>query len=131
MVDLVTAHNLPNEVLSIDKAARFCAVVDKFGHIQSSKYRETFRPILTDQDTERLALLWTIRYSRRQSWEERLGERKYTVTRYDNAIRAVIPMKDGNHIVLVSFDTNVDNFDSIIMEKILPLIEEYSFQMKH
>jgi hypothetical protein len=57
---------------------------------------------------------------------ENLGK-TYTICR--NAIRekvigATIPMSK-NHLLLVSFDAGTNNFDSIIMEKIVPLIKEY------
>ncbi len=44
--------------------------------------------------------------------------------RYEKVIGATIPMSK-NHLLLVSFDAGTNNFDSIIMEKIVPLIKEY------
>ena len=109
--------------MSVDRSIRYCAVIDKLGHILSQKYRRNLQPLLTEKESERNALLAAIRYHTRQSWEAKLGRLEYSVSRYHNAIRATIPFAE-NHLLLVSFDSDADNFDAVIIKKIAPLLEQ-------
>jgi len=54
--------------------------------------------------------------------EAKLGKILYSITFYEKVKRAVMPIgKDGDFILVVSFD-NEANHDSIIRNKIMPLI---------
>ncbi len=60
--------------------------------------------------------------STRRLMEEKLGKTIYSITLYEKVKRVVIPIgKDGNFILMVSFDNEADH-DSIIRNKIMPLI---------
>ena len=109
--------------MSLDRSIRYCAVIDKLGHILVQQYRENLQPLLTEKESERNALLAAIRYHTRQSWEIKLGKLEYSVSRYHNAIRATIPFAE-NHLLLVSFDSGTSNFDTVITRKIAPLLEQ-------
>ena len=81
---------------------------------------------MTEVNGQRQALQLAIRHFKRQSWEARTWAKHilYAVMRYEKVIGATIPMSK-NHLLLVSFDAGTKDFDSIIMEKIVPLIKEY------
>lgn len=83
---------------------------------------------MTFEETEKYALLTTIRQGTRKIWEDKIGKTMYSVTRYQHLIRATIPMA-FNHILMISLDVDTDNYDSIIMDKIVPLIEKYHLQI--
>ena len=54
--------------------------------------------------------------------EAKLGKILYSITFYEKVKRAVMPIgKDGDFILVVSFDNEADH-DSIIRNKIMPLI---------
>jgi hypothetical protein len=54
--------------------------------------------------------------------EAKLGKTIYSITFYEKVKHAVIPIgKDGDFILMVSFDNEAD-YDSIIRNKILPLV---------
>jgi hypothetical protein len=54
--------------------------------------------------------------------EAKLGKTIYSITFYEKVKRAVIPIgKDGDFILMVSFDNEAEH-DTIIRNKIMPLI---------
>ena len=54
--------------------------------------------------------------------EAKLGKTIYSITFYEKGKRAVIPIgKDGDFILMASFDNEADH-DSIIRNKIMPLV---------
>ncbi len=60
--------------------------------------------------------------STRKLIESKLGKTIYSITFYEKVKRAVIPIdEDGDFILMVSFDNEAD-YDSIIRNKIMPLI---------
>jgi hypothetical protein len=78
---------------------------------------------MTREETDKYALLTTIRQSSRTLWEHRLGKTQYSLTRYERLFRLTIPL-DENHLLLLSFDIETRNVDSIIMRKVIPLIRK-------
>jgi hypothetical protein len=60
--------------------------------------------------------------SSRRLMEVKLGKTIYSITFYEKVKRAVIPIgKDGDFILMVPFDNEADH-DSIIRNKIMPLV---------
>ena len=54
--------------------------------------------------------------------EAKLGKTIYSITFYEKVKRAVIPIgKNGDFILMVSFDNEAEH-DSIIRNKIMPLV---------
>jgi hypothetical protein len=114
---------LPTRILALDKSIRFCCIVEKLGHIIAYKYREGLTPLMTYEETRKNALLSVIRHSTRQSWESKMGRTLYSITRYERLTRASMPTQN-NHLLLVSFDADVNAVDRLIQEKIMPLLQE-------
>jgi hypothetical protein len=116
-------HNLPETILSLNRSIRHCAIIDKLGYIVASQTRKNLQLLMTEANGQRQALQSAIRHFKRSSFEQNLGPVYYTVTRYEKVIGATIPISK-NYIMLVAFDHDTDTFDKIIMQSILPLIEE-------
>lgn len=114
---------MPERVLSLDKSIRFCAVANKLGYIIASKYRKNLKSLMTFEETERYALFATIRHSTRQVWESKIGKVRYALTRYELLVRVTVPLAN-NHLLLLSFDADTKNIDSIMMDKVIPVIDK-------
>ena len=114
---------LPTSIIALDKSIRFCGVVDRLGHIIAYKYREGLTPLMTYEETVKNALFSVIRHSTRQSWESKMGRTLYSITRYEHLTRASIPT-EYSHLLLVSFDADVNAVDRLIQDKILPLLHK-------
>jgi len=48
---------------------------------------------------------------------------EYAFGRYDKLLRATLPINE-NYYTLITFDVEEKNFDSIIMDEIVPLIDQ-------
>jgi hypothetical protein len=94
------------------------------GYVVASQARKNLRPLLTEANGQKQALQSAIRHFKRPSFEQNLGQVYYSVTRYEKVIGATMPLSK-NYIMLIAFDHDTNVFDKIIMQSILPLIEEY------
>lgn len=115
---------LAKRILSLGKSIRYCSIIDRLGYVVALQARKNLEPLLNDADAQRQALQSAMRHFRRPSWENDLGIVYYSVTRYEKVIGATIPM-GGDHLMLVAFDAGTNNFDRIIMQKIMPLVGKF------
>jgi hypothetical protein len=109
-------------IIDLDKTIRFAGITNMRRTIVSSKYRPELVPLLTQQETIESVEHSILRMSTRRLMEAKLGKILYSITFYEKVKRAVIPIgKNGDFILIVSFDNKADH-DSIIQNKIMPLI---------
>ena len=93
--------------------------------IISSKYRAGLVPFLTQEETLESVEHSILRMDTRRLMETKLGKTIYSITFYEKVKRAVIPIgKDGDFVLMVSFDNEADH-DSIIRNKIMPLVSSH------
>jgi hypothetical protein len=109
-------------ILDIDKTIRFAGIANMRRTIVSAKYRAGLVPLLTQEETIESVEHSVLRMSTRRLMEAKLGKTIYSITFYEKVKQAVIPIgKNGDFILLVSFDNEAD-YDSIIRNKIMPLV---------
>jgi hypothetical protein len=109
-------------ILDLDKTIRFAGIANMRRTIVSAKYRAGLVPLLTQEETIESVEHSVLRMSTRRLMEAKLGKTIYSITFYEKVKRAVIPIgKSGDFILLVSFDNEAD-YDSIIRNKIMPLV---------
>jgi hypothetical protein len=109
-------------IIDLDKTIRFAGITNMRRTIVSAKYRAGLVPLLTQQETIESVEHSVLRMSTRRLMEAKLGKIIYSITFYQKVKRAVLPIdKDGNFVLMVSFDNEADH-DSIIRNKIMPLI---------
>jgi|SRR5215208_4568976 hypothetical protein len=109
-------------IIDLDKTIRFAGVTNMRRTIVTAKYRAGLVPLLTRDETIESVEHSVFRMSTRRLMETKLGKIIYSITLYEKVKRAVIPIgKGGNFILMVSFDNEAD-FDSIIRNKIMPLV---------
>jgi hypothetical protein len=110
------------DIIGLDKTIRFAGVANMRRTIVSAKYRAELAPLLTQEETIESIEYSVSRMSTRRLLEAKLGKTIYSITFYEKVKRAVLPLgKNGDFILMVSFD-NEANHDSIIRNKIMPLI---------
>jgi hypothetical protein len=109
-------------IIDLDKTIRFAGITNMRRTIVSAKYRPGLVPLLTQQETIESVEQSVLRMSTRRLMEAKLGKILYSITFYEKVKRAVLPIgKNGDFILIVSFDNEADH-DSIIHNKIIPLI---------
>lgn len=122
-IDYELLNSFCKGVLAKDRSIRWAAVVNKNGIILTQKAREGVKLLLTEEENEQYAAGAIARQRTRGKFESKIGKMLYAFGRYDKLHRATIPINE-NYYLLVTFEVKEKNFDSIIMERIMPLIAE-------
>jgi hypothetical protein len=115
-----------NGVLAKDHFIRFAGVSNHFGHLIATAYRDGLIPLMTHEETSRYAVQAAIRAATRETFETKIGELQFSMSRYGKLVRATIPIKSSGKnkfLLLLSFDVDAES-DSIINKKILPYVVE-------
>jgi hypothetical protein len=117
-------QGLCNDILESDRSIRFVGISDKMGRQIASSYRAELVPLLTPMEIEMSAIESVLRMKTRKDFESKLGKPIYTFTFYQKVKRVTITLENKEYpILMASFDLEADH-DNIIVNKILPLINE-------
>jgi hypothetical protein len=117
-------HSLCNRILESDNTIRFVGIPNKMGKQIVSSYRAGLVPLLTPQEIEMFAIQSVLRMNTRKDFESKLGKPIYSFTIYQKIKRVTIALENEEYpILMASFDIEADH-ENIIVNKILPLINE-------
>jgi hypothetical protein len=107
-------------------------IANNFGVLLNVEHREGLIPVLTEEENEEYASSTITRHKTRIKFESKIGKLIYALAKYQKLNRVTIPINE-NYFLLIALDAEVKDFDSIIMEKIIPLIkkEKYNFGNSH
>jgi hypothetical protein len=122
-IDYEFFNSFCRSVLAEHRSIRWVGMVNKNGVILTQKVRDGVKLLLTEEENEDYAASAIARQKTRGKFESKIGKMAYAFGRYDRLFRATIPINES-YYVLVTFDVEEKNFDSIIMDRIVPLIEE-------
>jgi hypothetical protein len=118
------AKEICNQVLQLDKSIRFAGIANNMGTLIAYKLREGLVALLNEGEIQNSIMKTVLRMKTREDYESKLGDVIYTFALYKTVKRASIPLDHPDLAVLmVSFDMAADQ-DSIIMDKILPVLKE-------
>jgi hypothetical protein len=117
-------ESLCSRIIESDKAIRFVGISNKMGNQITSRYRSGLTPLLTSTEIEMYAMRSVLRMNTRKDYESKLGKPIYSFTLYEKLKIVTTTLEDNEYpILLASFDTEADH-ESIIVNKLLPLINE-------
>ncbi|HEY6586806.1 MAG TPA: hypothetical protein VIY98_00825 [Nitrososphaeraceae archaeon] len=107
-------------------------IIDQDGIIIGQQYRVGLKPLLTKEENQEYATNTITRHTTRTKFELKIGNLTYAFGRYQKSSRFTIPIND-NYYLLLTMDFEENNFDKIIMEKIIPLVkqEQKKFALKN
>lgn len=123
MIPYEFIYSFTSSTLHLDDSIRWVGLTNREGLILNEKYREDLHPLLTEEENEEYASNAISRQKTRSKFEEKIGKLIYAFGKYEKLNRATIPI-NGNYFLLLSIDSDELNFDKIIMDKVLPLINE-------
>jgi len=123
MIPYEFIYSFTSSTLHLDDSIRWVGLTNREGLILNEKYREDLHPLLTEEENEEYASNAISRQKTRSKFEEKIGKLIYAFGKYEKLNRATIPIND-NYFLLLSIDSEELNFDKIIMDKVLPLINE-------
>jgi hypothetical protein len=134
-------ENFCKQVLTKDYFIKSAKIADHIGHIIASAHRPNSVDIMTSEENSRAAAQAAIRAATRDKFKPKLGELLFSLSRYENEVRATVPIKEGNDhngsdgnssstsstknrfLLLLSLDVDAEA-DHIILKKVLPLIKD-------
>ena len=116
--------SLCSRIIESDKAIRFVGISNKMGNQIISRYRAGLTPLLTPKEIEMYAIQSVLRMNTRKDFESKLGKPIYSFTLYQKLKRVTVTLENKEYpILLASFDIEADH-DNIIVNKLLPMINE-------
>ena len=122
-IDYEFLNSFCKDILAKGGSIRWVGLVNKNGVILTQKVRDGVKLLLTEEENEEYAASAIARQKTRGKFEPKIGKMEYAFGRYDKLLRATLPINE-NYYALITFDVEEKNFDSIIMEKIVPLIDQ-------
>jgi hypothetical protein len=114
-------NSICEEVLAKHGSIRWTGIVNKNGVILAQKNRKGVKLLLSEEENEEYAATAIARQKTRGKFEPKIGRIVYSFGRYERLHRATIPIND-NYYMLMTLDVEEKNFDSIITDKIAPVI---------
>ncbi|HEX5186877.1 MAG TPA: hypothetical protein VFV86_08300 [Nitrososphaeraceae archaeon] len=118
-------------ILNCDRSIRRVGITDQNGNVINERDREGLKPFLTIEETHQWAMRTITRHKTRFKLESKMGKLMYLFRRYSRMSRCLIPINE-NYYLIFTMDFDQYDFDKIIMEKIIPFInqEKEKFQEK-
>ena len=116
-------YTFTKNILNSDRSIRWVGITDQDGIIINEQNRKGVKLLLTKEENQESAINTIIRQKTRTKFEPKIGKLSYAIGRYQNMSRSIIPINE-NYYVILTMDFEENNFDKIIMEKIIPLIKE-------
>jgi hypothetical protein len=131
-IDYEFLYAFSKDILNLDKTIRWMGIANNFGVLLNVEHREGLIPVLTEEENEEYASSTITRHKTRIKFESKIGKLIYALAKYQKLNRVTIPINE-NYFLLIALDAEVKDFDSIIMEKIIPLIkkEKHNFGNSH
>lgn len=119
-------ENFCRAVLARDHFIRFAGISNHLGQLIATAYRNDLVPLMTQDETARYSVQAAIRAATREAFESKIGELRFSISRYSKLVRGTVPIKSSGKnrfLLLLSFDIDAEA-DSIINRRVLPYIIE-------
>ena len=116
-------YTFTQKVLNSNKSIRWVAITDQDGNIINEQNREGVKLLLTKEENQESAINTIIRQKTRTKFEPKIGKLSYALGRYQKMSRSLIPINENFYLIL-TIDFEENNFDKIIIEKIIPFIKQ-------
>jgi hypothetical protein len=130
MIDYEFVYAFSKQILNLDGYIRWVGIANKFGVLVSVEQRQDLQPLLSEEENEDYASATVTRQKTRTKFEPKIGKLVYAAARYQKLNRATIPIND-DYYLLVSLDVELNNFDALIMEKVIPLVMKEKTRFKN
>ena len=129
-IDYEFLYTFTKEVLSLEKSIRWVGITNKFGVLLDVEHKEGVNMLLTEEENEDYAAKTIFRQKTRAKFEPKIGKLVYALGRYEKVNRVTVPINDSYYLLL-TLDVEEKNFNTIIMDKIIPLVhrEKSRFDM--
>jgi hypothetical protein len=122
---LTDYQEMCDEILRLDKSVRYVGLADHLGSLVATVYKPGLVPLSTKEETEAYTIQAIQRMGAIQGGRK-VGRLKYVVGRFENLIRATIPVVSATQdkfYLMLSMDLGSDPV-RIIESRVLPHVEK-------
>ena len=123
MIDDKFLYRFSKDVLRLDPSIRWVGIADNTGVLLNAEHREGVKLLLSDEENEEYASNAIKRHKTRTTFESKLGKMNYALGKYEGLIRATIPI-NNSYYLLITLEVEAKDYDTIIIEKVIPFIEK-------
>jgi hypothetical protein len=123
MIDDKFLYTFSKDVLGLDPSIRWVGIADNTGVLLNAEHREGVKLLLSDEENEEYASNAIKRHKTRTTFESKLGKMNYALGKYEGLIRATIPISN-KYYLLITLEVEAKDYDTIIIEKVIPFIEK-------
>lgn len=123
MIDDKFLYRFSKDVLRLDPSIRWVGIADNTGVLLNAEHREGVKLLLSDEENEEYASNAIKRHKTRTTFESKLGKMNYALGKYEGLIRATIPI-NNKYYLLITLEVEAKDYDTIIIEKVIPFIEK-------
>jgi hypothetical protein len=123
VIDYEFLYSFSKELLSTDGSIRWIGIANKFGVLVNAEHRKGLKPLMSEEENEEYASLTIARYKTRIKFQPKTGQLVYAFAKYEKLCRATLHINDDFYLLL-SLDAENKNFDEILTEKVIPLVEK-------
>jgi hypothetical protein len=120
-IDYELLNSVCDDVLATHNSIRWTGVVNRNGVILAQTTRKDAKLLLSDEENEEYAATAIARQKTRGKFEPKIGKMLYSFGRYELVHRATVPINE-NYYLLMTLEVEEKNFDSIIIDKVLPVL---------
>jgi hypothetical protein len=121
VIDYELLNSVCEDILAKHPSIRWTGVVNRNGVILAQMARDGVKLLLNDEENEEYAASAIARQKTRGKFEPKIGKMLYAYGRYERLHRATLPINE-NFYLLITLDVQEKNFDSIIIDMIVPAI---------
>jgi hypothetical protein len=129
MVAYEFIYAFTKEVLNLDRSIRWVGVANKYGVLLNTEHREGLHAVMTDEENEEYARLTVTRHKTRVKFEPKTGPLIYALGKYEKLNRVTLHI-DIDYFLLITLDVEEKNFDNIVTEKVIPLVNREKGKLK-
>ncbi len=122
-LDYELLNSVCDDVIAKHSSIRWAGIANRNGVILAQKARKGAKLLLSDEENEDYAATAIARQRTRGKFEPQIGKMVYSFGRYELLQRATIPI-NSSYFLLITLDVKEKNFDSIIMDMVLTVINE-------
>jgi hypothetical protein len=123
-VDYEFLYSFGEQLLNFQESLRWVGIANRYGVLLSVEQRDNLKPFMTEEENEDYAANAVKRYTTRIKFQTKIGKLNYAFGRYEKISRVTIPINQYFYLLL-TFDPEENNYDDLIMNKIVPLIRKY------
>lgn len=123
MIDDKFLYRFSKDVLRLDPSIRWVGIADNTGALLNVENREGVKLLLSNEENEEYASNAIKRHKTRTTFESKLGKMNYALGKYEGLIRATIPI-NNSYYLLITLEVEAKDYDTIIIEKVIPFIEK-------